>query len=137
MGQDDLVEVNCQRLRGFVPARFPTSRRPSPIPVHFSAKLVVARSSSAAKMPDIPVGAQTFDLAFHPNRPLVLSGLLTGHIKAFSYDEQGSYQAKFSVRPSKRSCRTLAVSEDGAQVWAGGKAKAIQYVFPIPLQRQP
>ena len=82
-------------------------------------------------MPDIPVGSQVFDLAFHPDRPLVLAGLLTGSIKAFSYDEQGNYEEKFSVRPSKRSCRTLAVSEDGAQVWAGGKAKAIQYVNPL------
>ena len=76
-------------------------------------------------MPDIPVGAQIFDLAFHPSRPLVLTGLLTGYVKAFSYDEQGNHEEKFSARPSKRSCRTLAMSEDGAQAWAGGKAKAI------------
>ncbi|KAI9056357.1 WD40 repeat-like protein [Trametes sanguinea] len=76
-------------------------------------------------MPDIPVGAQIFDLAFHPNRPVVFTGLLTGHIKAFGYDEQGNHDAKFSVRPSKKSCRTLAMSADGAHIWAAGKAKAI------------
>ncbi|KAI0372471.1 WD40 repeat-like protein [Pilatotrama ljubarskyi] len=76
-------------------------------------------------MPDIPVGAQIFDLAFHPNRPIVFTGLLTGHVKAFGYDEQGNHEARFSVRPSKRSCRTLALSADGAQIWAAGKAKAI------------
>ncbi|KAI0325515.1 WD40 repeat-like protein [Cubamyces sp. BRFM 1775] len=79
-------------------------------------------------MPDIPVGAQIFDLAFHPNRPIVVTGLLTGHVKAFGYDEQGNHEAKFSLRPSKRSCRTLAMSEDGAQIWAGGKAKAIHTI---------
>ncbi|KAI0657452.1 WD40 repeat-like protein [Cubamyces menziesii] len=79
-------------------------------------------------MPDIPVGAQIFDLAFHPNRPIVVTGLLTGHVKAFGYDEQGSHEAKFSLRPSKRSCRTLAMSEDGAHIWAGGKAKAIHTI---------
>ena len=84
-------------------------------------------------MPDIAVGSQVFDLAFHPDRPLVLAGLLTGNIKAFSYDEQGNYEEKFSVRPSKRSCRTLAVSEDGTQVWAGGKAKAIQCVSSLSM----
>ena len=80
-------------------------------------------------MPDIPVNAQIFDLAFHPERPLVTTGLLTGHVTAFSYDEQGNYEEKFSIQPSKKSCRTLAMSEDGSNVWAAGKAKAIQYVY--------
>ncbi|KAI0634224.1 WD40 repeat-like protein [Trametes polyzona] len=79
-------------------------------------------------MPDIPVGAQIFDLAFHPNRPVVFTGLLTGHVKAFGYDEQGNHEAKFSLRPSKKSCRALALSEDGAQIWAAGKAKAIHTI---------
>ncbi|KAH9927959.1 WD40 repeat-like protein [Epithele typhae] len=79
-------------------------------------------------MPDIPVGAQIFDLAFHPTEPLVLTGLLTGHLKAFGYDEQGNYEEKFSIRPSKKSCRTIAMSADGARAWAGGKAKAIHIV---------
>ncbi|KAM5545918.1 hypothetical protein V8D89_000044 [Ganoderma adspersum] len=79
-------------------------------------------------MPDIPVHAQIFDLAFHPERPLVATGLLTGHVTAFSYDEQGNYEEKFSIRPSKKSCRTLAMNEDGSNVWAAGKAKAIHIV---------
>ncbi|TFK78435.1 WD40 repeat-like protein [Polyporus arcularius HHB13444] len=79
-------------------------------------------------MPDIPVGAQVFDLAFHPDRSLVFAGLLTGIVKAFSYDEQGNHEEKFSVRPTKRSCRTLAVSADGSQLWAAGKAKAIHTI---------
>ena len=83
-------------------------------------------------MPDIPVGAQIFDLAFHPDEPLVISGLLTGGIKAFRYDEQGNYEEKFSIRPTKKSCRKLAMTQDGSRFWSGGKAKAIQYVC-IPV----
>ncbi|PIL29027.1 hypothetical protein GSI_09075 [Ganoderma sinense ZZ0214-1] len=79
-------------------------------------------------MPDIPVDAQIFDLAFHPQRPLVTTGLLTGYVTAFGYDEQGNYEEKFSIRPSKKSCRTLTMSEDGSNVWAAGKAKAIHVV---------
>ncbi|OJT13765.1 WD repeat-containing protein JIP5 [Trametes pubescens] len=86
-------------------------------------------------MPDIPVGAQIFDLAFHPNRPIVYTGLLTGHIKAFGYDEQGNHEAKFSLRPSKKSCRALALSMDGDQLWAAGKAKAIQCVLSLLEER--
>lgn len=83
-------------------------------------------------MPDIPVNAQIFDLAFHPERPLFATGLLTGHVTAFSYDEQGNYEKKFSIRPSKKSCRTLAMSENGSNVWAAGKAKIIQCAYKSP-----
>ncbi|KAH7915939.1 WD40-repeat-containing domain protein [Hygrophoropsis aurantiaca] len=76
-------------------------------------------------MPDIPVGSQIFDLAFHPSHSTVYTGLLTGQIKAFTYDEQGQHQQSFSVRPSKRSCRCLTLDEDGSKLWTGGKAKAI------------
>jgi WD repeat-containing protein 55 len=76
-------------------------------------------------MPDITVGAQIFDLAFHPAESAVYTGLLSGEITAYGYDEQGNHEQLFRVRPSRRSCRGLALSEDGAQLWAVGKSKAI------------
>lgn len=76
-------------------------------------------------MPDIPVGTQIFDLVFHPTDSIVFTGLLTGHVKAFGYDEQGNHDSKFAVRPSKRSCRALAISDDGSRLWAAGKAKSL------------
>lgn len=76
-------------------------------------------------MPDIPVGTQIFDLVFHPTDSIVFAGLLTGHVRAFSYDEQGTYDDRFALRPSKRSCRALAISEDGSKLWAAGKAKTL------------
>ena len=78
-------------------------------------------------MPDNKTDAQIFDIAFHPSESIVYVGLLTGGVKAFRYDEQGEEQPEeaFSVRPSKRSCRGLAVNEDGSEVYAAGKGKAI------------
>ena len=76
-------------------------------------------------MPDIPVGAQIFDLAFHPNESLVYTGLLTGDVAAFAYDEQGQHEERFRLRPSRRSCRGVATSADGARLWAVGKSKAL------------
>ncbi|KAH7882969.1 WD40-repeat-containing domain protein [Phlebopus sp. FC_14] len=76
-------------------------------------------------MPDIPVGSQIFDLAFHPTNTIVYTGLLNGYIKAFSYGEQGQHEKLFSIRPSKRSCRCLFTDDDGARLYAGGKAKSI------------
>ncbi|CCM06569.1 uncharacterized protein FIBRA_08846 [Fibroporia radiculosa] len=79
-------------------------------------------------MPDIPVGTQIFDLVFHPITSIVFTGLLTGHVKAFSYDEDGGHSSIFTVRPSKRSCRTLAINEDGSKLWAAGKAKSLNTI---------
>lgn len=79
-------------------------------------------------MPEIAVGAQVFDVVFHPNRPIVYTGLLTGHIKAFSYNEQGSPLTLFSLRPSKRSCRGLSMNDDGSRLYAVGKSKALRCV---------
>jgi WD repeat-containing protein 55 len=80
---------------------------------------------SLRAMADIPVGAQVFDLCFHPDSSVLFAGLLSGDLKAFGYDEQGNYDAKFSLRPSKRSCRALCMNEDGSKLWAGGKSKAL------------
>jgi hypothetical protein len=76
-------------------------------------------------MPDIPCGAQIFDLAFHPTHSTVYTGLLTGEIKAFGYDEQGNHEINFALRPSKRSCRSLEISQTGEKLWAVGKGKAL------------
>ncbi|KDQ56891.1 hypothetical protein JAAARDRAFT_132232 [Jaapia argillacea MUCL 33604] len=82
-------------------------------------------------MPDIKVRTQIFDLTFHPTLPILYTALLTGDIKAFKYDaDQGSsHENLWSVRPSKRSCRGLDVSEDGGRVWGVGKGKALLWVF--------
>ena len=77
-------------------------------------------------MPDIPVGAQIFDVTFHPSERLVFVGLLTGKVKAFRYDEQGQHEEKFSVILSKKSCRGLATNEDGSKLYAVTKGKALQ-----------
>ena len=87
-------------------------------------------------MPDIPVGAQIFDLAFDPTHPTVYTALLNGEIKAFTYDEQGGYESKFTVRTSKKSCRGLTMSEDGAQLYAVGKGKAFQWVLNSNLETE-
>ncbi|KIM41626.1 hypothetical protein M413DRAFT_71725 [Hebeloma cylindrosporum] len=79
-------------------------------------------------MPEIPVGAQIFDVVFHPTFSTVYTGLLTGHIKAFSYDSQGNHKSVFSVRPSKKSCRGLSLDQDGSHLYAVGKAKALYTV---------
>src|SRR5262245_15868429 len=84
--------------------------------------------SDSFNMPVIPLGAQIFDLAFHPTHSTVYTALITGDIKAFQYDEQAQCEPTFDLRPSKRSCRGLASSIDGRRLWAVGKEKALLYV---------
>lgn len=79
-------------------------------------------------MPEIQVGAQIFDVVFHPTFATVYTGLLTGHVKAFAYNEQGGHKLTFSVRPQKSSCRGLSLDKDGTHLYAVGKGKALQYV---------
>lgn len=87
-----------------------------------------------SSMPEIPVGAQIFDVVFHPTFSTVYTGLLTGYVKAFSYDDQGNHQPAFSVRPSKSSCRGLSLDQDGSHLYAVGKSlkSVIQSLCPNP-----
>lgn len=78
-------------------------------------------------MPDISVGAQVFDLVFHPAESVVYAGLLTGEVKSFGYDEQGQHDQRFTLKPSKRSCRGLAIDEQGDRLWSVGKGKSLWY----------
>ena len=84
---------------------------------------------SVSLMPVIPVGAQIFDVVFHPTFSTVYTGLLTGYVKSFSYDDQGNHQTGFSVRPSKSSCRGLSLDQDGSHLYAVGKGKSLKYVI--------
>jgi len=86
-------------------------------------------------MPVVPVGSQIFDLAFHPTSNVVYTGLLNGKVKAFTYDDQGVHAPAFELRISKRSCRGLALSPDGASLYAVGKNKALQCVATIKYNR--
>ncbi|TFK53088.1 WD40 repeat-like protein [Heliocybe sulcata] len=79
-------------------------------------------------MPDIQVGEQVFDVAFHPAESLLYTGLLTGEVKAFRYDDQGQHESAFTVRPSKKSCRALETDADGAYLWTAGKGKGLHTI---------
>ncbi|WWD22770.1 hypothetical protein CI109_107263 [Kwoniella shandongensis] len=77
-------------------------------------------------MPDIKLRNQPFDLSFHPNESVLYASLLTGEIKAWRYDDEtGSTSSAWSVRPSKRTARSVVVEEGGANVWVGGKSGAL------------
>lgn len=77
-------------------------------------------------MPDIPLRSNPFDLTFSPINDQVYVGLLTGEIKGFSYDAEGAHSELFSIRPSKQSCRGVAIDEDGRRLFCVSKDKSIR-----------
>ncbi|KAI0089077.1 WD40 repeat-like protein [Irpex rosettiformis] len=82
-------------------------------------------------MPDIPVSSQIFDIAFDQTRQIVHGALLSGSIQSFSYGDEDAhfkYEKKLNMRLSKKSCRSLDVSEDGERLWVVGKSKSLYTV---------
>ncbi len=80
------------------------------------------------------MGAQVFDLAFHPTHCTAYTCLMSGQVKAISYDHSGRYKESFSVSVSQRSCRGLSLNEDGSNLYVVGKGKALQYVHIRPCR---
>jgi hypothetical protein len=77
-------------------------------------------------MPDIKLRNQPFDLVFHPRQDVVYASLLTGEVKSWRYDhESGETFKGWSVRPTKKTARALAVEADGAALWMGGKSGVV------------
>ena len=78
-------------------------------------------------MPDLRLGTQVFDFVFNPQHDIVYTGLLTGHVKAFSYNDAGECTPKFSLRPTKKTSRSLAINPDGLELYSVSKDRSIQY----------
>lgn len=121
-GEDELLNASLAR-----PPPCPSHPHVTPLSCH--APVPSWRQGhftlQRAEMPDISVGTQTFDLIFHPTESIVYAGLLTGEVKAFGYDEQGQHDQRFTLKPSKRSCRGLAIDEQGDRIWSVGKGKSL------------
>ncbi|KAG0348864.1 WD domain repeat-containing protein 55 [Podila humilis] len=67
-----------------------------------------------------------FDFAFHPSEDIIATGLITGHINCVKYAPGAeNNETLWSVRPSKKSCRGLAFSHDGAGLFTISKDGAI------------
>ncbi|CAE6494668.1 unnamed protein product [Rhizoctonia solani] len=79
-------------------------------------------------MPDVDLGTQVFDLAFNPKHDIVYTGLLDGHIKAFSYDDEGACSSKFDIRPTKKTARSLTTDPDGLELYSVSKDKSIHVI---------
>ncbi|KAG7445200.1 WD40 repeat-like protein [Guyanagaster necrorhizus] len=79
-------------------------------------------------MPDVSVGSQIFDIVFHPAHCTAYAALLSGQVKAITYDHQGRNKESFSVSVSHRSCRGLSINGDGTNIYVVGKGKALHTI---------
>ncbi|KAJ4490020.1 WD40-repeat-containing domain protein [Lentinula aciculospora] len=82
-------------------------------------------------MSDVSVGSQIFDLVFHPSNTTVYTALLSGKVKAFAYNQYGRSKEVFSIKLSQKSCRGIALSEDGGRLYIVGKGKGLHTVDTV------
>jgi len=75
---------------------------------------------------DIQLKNQPLDLTFAPQNNVVYTGLMTGEVKAFSFEDDGQHSETFSIRPTKRSCRGLALDSGGTRLFTVSKDKTLQ-----------
>ncbi|KAF9101221.1 hypothetical protein BGX27_011562 [Mortierella sp. AM989] len=82
---------------------------------------------SGNQQPDtLTYKSTVFDFAFHPTQNIIATGLITGHINCVKYvPGSGNNESLWNVRPSKKSCRGLAFSHDGAGLFTVSKDGAI------------
>ncbi|KAJ8486813.1 hypothetical protein ONZ45_g14540 [Pleurotus djamor] len=76
-------------------------------------------------MPDIALPGHPFDLVFHDSRPALFTGLVSGEVHAYAYDDSGNSSKLWSTQLFKKACRCLDIDKSGEKIWAGGKGKAI------------
>ncbi|KAJ4486864.1 WD40-repeat-containing domain protein [Lentinula lateritia] len=79
-------------------------------------------------MSDVTIGSQIFDLIFHPSHATVYTALLSGKVKAFAYNHHGRTKEVFSIKLSQKSCRGIAINEDGGRLYTVGKGKGIHTI---------
>lgn len=76
-------------------------------------------------MPDLALNSQLFDIHFHSSQDTLYLALLSGHVNAFAYAQSGECAQTWSLRPSKKSCRGLALDPKSGTLYSVSKDKSI------------
>lgn len=54
-----------------------------------------------------------FSIAFNPSASNYVTGLSTGHVAAYTYNNEGTFKEIWSTKRHKRSCRALGYDYSG------------------------
>ncbi|RCI13630.1 hypothetical protein L249_5557 [Ophiocordyceps polyrhachis-furcata BCC 54312] len=85
----------------------------------------------------LPLPADVFTTAVHPEEPLLTVGLASGHVETFRLPPAGSssprdntIESLWSTKRHKGSCRCLAYSYDGKAIYSAGTDSLIKHFDP-------
>ncbi|RDA91892.1 hypothetical protein CP533_0377 [Ophiocordyceps camponoti-saundersi (nom. inval.)] len=86
----------------------------------------------------LPLPADVFATAIHPEEPLLTVGLASGHVETFRLPAAGSstsprdntIESIWSTKRHKGSCRCLAYSYDGKAIYSAGTDSLIKHFDP-------
>ncbi|CAM9783246.1 unnamed protein product [Ectocarpus sp. 12 AP-2014] len=77
------------------------------------------KTMQAVKLPE-----QALELAFHPHRDVLASGLVNGSVCLHTYSPEG-HQLALELSHHQASCRSVLFSEDGAALYTASKDRSI------------
>ncbi|KAI9019364.1 WD40-repeat-containing domain protein [Phycomyces nitens] len=75
----------------------------------------------------IPLDDHVFDFAFHPKEPILVAGLINGHVHCYRYGIKGNQQV-WSTQLSRKSCRGVEFTPDGSVMISISRDRSIQKV---------
>ncbi|KAI8076636.1 carbonic anhydrase [Gilbertella persicaria] len=67
-----------------------------------------------------------FDFAFHPQGSLVAVGLINGQVQCYNYSTESPNNLAWSTQISKKSCRGVDFTSDGAHIMSISRDKSLQ-----------
>jgi len=74
---------------------------------------------------DIPTEAFCFDLAFHPNRDLLVAAMVTGEVHVVGYNSEG-WGRLTTIQAHKLAVRSVMFSSDGGAMFTCSSDKTVQ-----------
>eukprot|EP00904_Undaria_pinnatifida_P000792 jgi/Undpi1/10713/HiC_scaffold_29.g13161.m1 len=83
-----------------------------------------ADEEQSKTMGAVELSEQALEIAFHPHRDVIASGLVDGKVCLHTYSPEG-HRLALELKHHQASCRTVLFSDDGAALYTASKDRSI------------